>query len=592
MRKKKKQTAVDTGPAKPFRNRVIERRRMLGSELTPNALNFRTHPKEQSAALRGVLEEIGQAGELLAYRSERAGGAIVLVDGHLRANDFADQLWDVALTDLTDDEADKLLAVHDPLAAMAGVDVAKLDELLGAVDTDSEGLQLLLDGLAKESGIEQPGNEKEKEDDEGVELRTEFSVIVKCANEADQKQVLEELDRHGLETKALVCGFPVVEKKAVELKPVEIMGREITRHSEIVRTGRVLQLEGIFDVPPAKRSEQSWKVNLTLDRPWQIGLVVGPSGSGKSTIIRELFGEHISSGWEWPVDKAVVDGFPEGMSIIEITGLLSSVGFSSPPSWLKPFGVLSNGEQFRVNLARTLAESDGMSVIDEFTSVVDRTVAQIGSAAVAKAIRSSGRQLIAASCHYDIEEWLQPDWKLEMPACKLTWRSLRQRPEIQIQIQRVGSEAWEGFRQHHYLSHNLHKAAACFQANVNGRPAAFASAIYFPHPTGGHWREHRTVCLPDFQGVGIGNALSEYVASMFAAKGVYRSTTTHPGMIRHRLKSPAWFCTRTPSLVDAPKKHGRKTGVAMTHAVYRLTSSFEYIGPSRPEDASKFGITK
>jgi hypothetical protein len=139
---------------KSLRNRVIERRRMLGSELTPNARNFRTHPDEQRAALRGVLTEIGQAGELLLYRSERNGGKLTLVDGHLRAEDYANQEWDVAITDLTDSEADKLLAVHDPLAAMAGTDTEQLDALLADLETDDAGLQALLDDLA--TGDEEP----------------------------------------------------------------------------------------------------------------------------------------------------------------------------------------------------------------------------------------------------------------------------------------------------------------------------------------------------------------------------------------------------------------------------------------------------
>lgn len=66
------------------------------------------------------------------------------------------------------------------------------------------------------------------------------------------------------------------------------------------------------------------------------------------------------------------------MGIKDIVGLLSSVGFSSPPSWVRPFRVLSTGEQFRVTMARTLAEMPDLAVVDEFTSVVDRTVARPG----------------------------------------------------------------------------------------------------------------------------------------------------------------------------------------------------------------------
>ena len=101
---------------------------------------------------------------------------------------------------------------------------------------------------------------------------------------------------------------------------------------------------------------------------------------------------------------------PDQMSAKQITEALSSVGFSSPPDWLKPFKVLSNGQKMRAELARLIAESNEPVIYDEFTSVVDRQVAQIGSAAIQKFIRRNNKQFIAVSCHYDIEQWLEPDW--------------------------------------------------------------------------------------------------------------------------------------------------------------------------------------
>lgn len=361
----------------------------------------------------------------------------------------------------------------------------------------------------------------------------------------------------------------------------------------VIKTARVLQLSGLFDVPPTERSERRWTVSLPIEADdWQIGLIVGPSGSGKSTLAREAFGDNIVAGYEWPHDKAVVDGFPSELMIKDITAALSSVGFSTPPAWLRPFRCLSNGEQFRAILARALVDPRRLIVIDEFTSVVDRTVAKIGSSAVAKAIRrQSGKRFIAVTCHDDVEEWLCPDWIVRMPEGEFARRSLR-RPDIKLEIARVSPEAWSMFKHHHYLDTTLNKAAKCFCAFWQGRPVAFASAICSPGKVT-TWREHRTVCLPDFQGVGIGNALSEFVASVMACmRRPYRSTTSNPAMIRHRINSPLWKMIREPSLSSSGKMANPNTngGAIFNRATNRLTAGFEYIGPKRWDDSRRFGI--
>src|SRR5262249_35111623 len=160
------------------------------------------------------------------------------------------------------------------------------------------------------------------------------------------------------------------------------------------------QVRGLFDLPPEKTSRVEWTVDLPLDaRPWNIGLIVGPSGCGKTTIARHLFpGARIhlpeadardDGQSQSPFDacastlvksSAIVAAFPASLSIRDIALLLSSVGFASPPAWLRPFNVLSTGQKFRGALAWLLAATppDQTIVFDEYTSVVDRTVAQIG----------------------------------------------------------------------------------------------------------------------------------------------------------------------------------------------------------------------
>ena len=374
----------------------------------------------------------------------------------------------------------------------------------------------------------------------------------------------------------------------------------VVRESPIRRTPRVQQLEGIFDIPLEKKSRLEWTAELPLDeRTWQIGLIVGPSGCGKSTIAGELFGKCLqdsaaaASEQAWPADAALVDGFPEAMGAKEIVELLCSVGFSSPPSWLRPYHVLSTGEKFRVSMARLLAEGLELAVVDEFTSVVDRRVAQIGSAALAKAIRRRPQQkFIAVTCHEDVEAWLDPDWIFRPATASFAWRSLRRRPALQLDIALVHHTAWKLFRQHHYLSTELNRTAWCFAAFLDGNPVAFSSWINLVGRRSkgpqnrGRKREHRTVTLPDFQGVGIGNMLSAYCASLWKALG-YRafSTTSHPAMIRARQASSLWNMHRAPSFASRGDE-GEKTssiGIsnrrAMKRAGDRLTAGFEYVGP-------------
>ena len=361
---------------------------------------------------------------------------------------------------------------------------------------------------------------------------------------------------------------------------------DILREVQIIRTPRLLQMESIFDVPSAERSVETWAIDFDLPEQWNVGLIVGPSGAGKSTIARELFPDAMADSWEWPEDKSVVDGFPKGMSIKEITSLLCSVGFSSPPSWVRPFRVLSNGEQFRVHMARTLAEMPTLCVADEFTSVVDRTVAQIGSAAIAKTVRRRGQKFVAVTCHYDVAEWLEPDWVYQPHTGEFFAGRRERRPPIELTIRRVDPSAWRLFRKHHYLSSILLGDAKCFAAFLCNRPVAFVAVTHFPHPkTKRIMREHRLVCLPDFQGVGIGNALSEWAGQYFTAQGKrYRSISSHPAVNAYRGNSPHW------SFQDASKAGAvlaGRTG-ALTGQLWkrnsintRLTQTFEFVAATQ-----------
>lgn len=127
------------------RNRIKEVRNILGRNLIPHAMNWRTHPVGQRDALRGLLAEIGISEALVGFETE--DGRVKLIDGHLRAEDHPDIEWPVLVLDVSEEEAKKLLLSLDSIAEQAGRDDDRIHELLADVNTESEALRDLWDSL-------------------------------------------------------------------------------------------------------------------------------------------------------------------------------------------------------------------------------------------------------------------------------------------------------------------------------------------------------------------------------------------------------------------------------------------------------------
>ena len=167
-------------------------------------------------------------------------------------------------------------------------------------------------------------------------------------------------------------------------------------HFDIVKkndpdvTFRVSKIQADFDVK-LEHSNERFVGDIEMPNDWQIGVIVGASGTGKSTIAKELFDEELINGFEYKA-KSVVDDMPKSAKMDDITKMFYAVGFGSVPSWLKPYSVLSNGEKMRVDLARALLEKDFVC-FDEFTSVVDRQVAQTACIAINKAIKKTEKKV-------------------------------------------------------------------------------------------------------------------------------------------------------------------------------------------------------
>lgn len=135
------------------------------------------------------------------------------------------------------------------------------------------------------------------------------------------------------------------------------------------------------------------------------------------------------------------------------------------------------------------------------------------------------------------------------------------------------------FKDHHYLDGNINKAARCYVGVWDDQIVAFGASLALPSGTiKNAWRGHRTVILPDFQGMGIGVRFSDAIGQIHLEQGLrYFSRTAHPRMIWYREHSPLWKAT------SKHKKLRKDVSIKNMYKDHyfdnkRICGSFEYIG--------------
>ena len=353
--------------------------------------------------------------------------------------------------------------------------------------------------------------------------------------------------------------------------------------SDIINDNYTNYVYEAFDIQNQEETitEVSFDLSEGKNFDWNIGVILGSSGSGKSTILKKM---GILKEPIFDKEKPLISNF-DWLKPKEASLLLTSMGLSSVPTWLRPFHTLSNGEQYRATLAYLVSSSkDGeVILVDEYTSVVDRDVAKAMSFALQKFVRREGKRIILASCHYDILEWLMPDWTCSPQKGGVLERHdyLRQgRPQIELSVSRVEADTWNIFKKHHYLTEDVAKSCKFFLFSWQGKPIGFNAVI--PQPSG-HFkngvRESRIVVLPDYQGLGLGYKISEFTGAIYKNSGYrYFTKTVHPALGVYRNKNKEiWKATSKNG--KEPKDLGYNTKLNWDVKL-RISYCHEYVGES------------
>lgn len=329
--------------------------------------------------------------------------------------------------------------------------------------------------------------------------------------------------------------------------------------------------------------------HINIPDKWNVALIYGASGSGKTTLAKKLFGEDVFKA-VLDENEPIINQLPKEYTYDECAAILSGIGLNSVPCWVRPVKTLSNGQRARAEAALLMVQNNGIINIDEWTSVVDRTVAKAMSFCIQKFARKHNKQIILLSCHYDVLEWLLPDWLIDCNEQKFYLREgedffFTRREQLVFTIRKIGRDTWKYFSKYHYLSERLpggqiflyglfheekqigFQCFANYTPPVKGKPKIFHS--------------NRTVVHPDYQGLGLGIKLinestrvfkkdnpSFRIMAKFSAVPVFKA------MIRQK----EWKYLETKRLMGKMQAGGKMERQGGFREGGIKTFHFEYIG--------------
>lgn len=344
-----------------------------------------------------------------------------------------------------------------------------------------------------------------------------------------------------------------------------------------------------LDIDIKKKSVHHLKIeNINIPENWNVGLVYGASGSGKTTLSKKIFGEDV---FKVILDEnePIINQFPQEYNYEQCAELLSGIGLNSVPCWVRPVKTLSNGQRARAEACLLMCQNNGIINIDEWTSVVDRTVAKGMSHCLQKFARKNNKQIILLSCHYDVLEWLIPDWLIDCNEQKFHLKQnesffFTERDKLKFDIKEIERDSWKYFSKYHYLSERLPGGSIYLYGLFHGdKQIGFQCfANYVPDRKGEKriYHSNRTVIHPDYQGLGLGIKLINETSKLLSEKIFCRIMAKFSAVPVYRAmkKQSQWQYLKTERLMGKMKRGCtmERTGGFREGGI--KTFHFEYIG--------------